>query len=126
MSVLRTLSILMPLAALAALAPSSRGCLISPSSSLGQTFIATTECPKWVKGTLHALPTAHSHFAFSTGAYRTLDEVNPSFPADWLSLSVSHCGTSISNSDHLTFIRSAPSDTMRLSPIASVRDLLTR
>jgi hypothetical protein len=122
---LNILSVVLPVVAVTV---QSRGCLIIPaSSSLAHHLATDTACPTWLDGSQTKLPTARSHFALDTGAYRSsTTPAAPSIHADWLSLSVSHCGTWDMGPDRCSFVNPAPTDTMRLSPIAGARDLLTR
>ncbi|MBU6413617.1 MAG: hypothetical protein KGS45_09085 [Planctomycetes bacterium] len=99
----------------AALNTSAQACLI-PAASLTEVWVATTECPTWVKGSLHTLPDANTHFALSTGAYRTQHVAPAPLPEECLSLSVSICGSNTTTSATLAFTPNDPSPAFIISP----------
>lgn len=110
----------------------AHGCLISASSSLGRHLINDTTCPTWVKDSQTKLPTARSHYALDTGAHAALMATAPiALHVDWMSLSVSHCGTydlsmDASASTLANCVDSSAMDTMRLSPMVDRSPLPSR
>lgn len=94
-------------------------CLITTSSSLGQQFIATTECPTWLKGKAKTLPDSNTHFAVATGTYQSLHSPTATpMPTDcgWLSLSVSACAALSNSSDAISAASTDPYPSFIVSP----------
>jgi hypothetical protein len=108
------------------------GCLFSASSSLGRHLITDSTCPTWVEDSQTKLPTARSHYALDTGAHAAWMGTAPiALHADWMSLSVSHCGgydlsSQQSNSTLTNCFDSSNTYTMRLSPVTSTSKLFIR